>query len=174
MRLYLKNGPHIVEAFSGVGTKNYRTFHKAFGEECHEVGVIPYIEISNSCPLNLSLPAEVVSVVEKFSWRETIPSDRNNRPSGEYQWKSAKAVISRYSYNGPEKNQIQIEGPKLEDISKLYTMICGGLIHPIVSYDATMSPSPARNIRQLLREIDAIVRRDVTIWLTVKFGRGSK
>ena len=121
-------------------------------------------------PFILALPKEIMAVADRFSYRTYMLTQVVCRANGVYHWKDATAEVTQGYLGGNNLNtDICIEGKSLESISELYTMICGGLIHPTVSYNAPMSPSPARNIRQLFHEIGAVIRRNMIVWWSQKF-----
>lgn len=169
MRVYLKQGSHIVrvDAVPGKNSLHY----KAFGEVVFDEGTRPYINLSVQMPFVPKLEQGLLEVAELFSWEETLPNGTNNRTAGEYYWKTAKAVVTKGHYNDRNftvRVDLHIEGPDLADIAELFTLVCGGKLHPTVSYEEKTVPAPARHISQLFREIGEIVRRDMTVWWTKK------
>lgn len=164
MRVYLKKGTHIIKS---------SIMFFAFGEKVEEEEIQPYIEIAMEPPFTSVLPKDIIAVVEKFSYRKCILDEIVCRTSGIYQWKDAKAELTKGYSKGVENLNtiIHIEGKSLENISELYTLVCGGLIHPTVSYEEPTVPLPVRNIRQLFREIGAVIRRDIMVWWSQKTHR---
>ncbi len=118
---------------------------------------------SNSNILQYALPSEVnPDWVMSYSFHDNIcPHLTPKRQIGEYVLGTASAVMS--TTFGKEKYYcLQLSGKKLKDVQGLYRLICEGKIWPVGDYEAEMSPPPCRHIRQLLRELWAIIRRDVS------------
>ena len=161
LRAYLKFGSHIEMRKNKDGSVSGYVFN----EYVMDSNTTPHLLISSALPFHVDLNEMFMEVIEKFSWRGDLAG--SCRPCGEYRWKSAVAEVSVDRYGKTQKMVAHIEGKKLVDMSELYTQICAGLLHPVISYDAPMAPSPIRNIRQLLREIGQVIRRELSIlWVT--------
>lgn len=83
------------------------------------------------------------------------------RPAGEYRYGKSSAVLDKTRVGKDSMYTLKISGMDLNEMHQLHREVRGGLIWPVINYDADMVPPPARHLRQLLREAWAIICRDV-------------
>lgn len=86
--------------------------------------------------------------------------DSPDRRAGEYQYKSAVAILKRTQ--GSHRYFLEVSATHPEDMVALKSLIFAGKLWPKVDYDAEQVPPPLRQIGVLFRELWQIVCRDIS------------
>ena len=164
IRVYIKPGAHI-KTNPGLGHALNIAVHGQFVADGGTSS--PYVFLSSELPFIEELPADLAAVMTSISYQGAFDS-LGKRIRGEYCWKTARAVIvdEPHKKNDGWTRQLTITAKTIADLSEAYSLIRGGKLHPSVSYEEPMVPTPARHVRQLLREIGEVIRRDITVWWT--------
>ncbi len=117
-----------------------------------------FVDFSGELLLGVKIPTGIdLKLVENFTSFENVTC--GSRPIGEYRYRTAKAVLSYHQ--GGYTYHIKYVGKKVEDIAELHRRICEGTIHPYADHMAPLVPPPHRRFGVVLRELLAVVRRDI-------------
>lgn len=99
--------------------------------------------------INHRIPEVVEPFIDEISFRDHAPLGIT-RESGVYQHEGAVAEVTRSLRTGQEQMFVEIHGPKLSDIKKLWDDIKAGTIRPEVSYEG---PQGGESRAELLSKI---------------------
>jgi len=165
IRVYLKEGT----SYTFSPSEKIRLFlgQQVFGSEL----LRRWISISLALGRSSSLPEKLLPNVQAVSIKETFLDNGVPRERGEYRYRTATAVLDFVVKTGIYTFVLEVEAKTLQDLEEAYSLIRGGRLRPVISYEAPMVPPFPQTIRRLLNEMAMVVKRDIQTWWRKKVHR---
>ncbi len=120
----------------------------------------PYFVISGAL-VNYEIPEDLQDFLVEVSYHDNFGSNPC-RQLGFYQYRTATAELMQVAGSNNSRYQARLLGKNVRDTQKLNLMIREGSIRPVVDYEQDQVPQPARHLRQLLNELWALIRCELS------------